>query len=122
MGPYTAFVANATGLAFSIALSGFSMIVFLGLMNSQINLEDPFTESDGGYDHIKLRYELASCLQALELHFRRAEGVRLQWDSANLPPAAACDADESAKVESAKVSSPRSGKAKDAYIAHSTTR
>jgi hypothetical protein len=100
MGPYSAFVAAATGIPFAIALSGFSMIVFLGLMNSQINLEDPFTESDGGYDHIKLRYELASCLQALELHFRRAEGVRLQSLNTNHPPAAACAADESAKLES----------------------
>jgi hypothetical protein len=105
MGPYTAFVAEATGVPFSIALSAFSMIVFLGLMNSQINLEDPYTEDIRGYDHIKLRYELASCLQGLEIHFRRAESVRFDWDSANA-------ADEPTK-DSSPNAGPNVGKVKD---------
>ncbi len=99
MGPYTAFVAISTGLAFSVALSAFSMIVFLGLMNSQISLEDPYTED--GYDHIKLRYEIACCLQGLEIHFRRAESVRL----ANRLPLEARDAAD----KLAKDSSPNAG-------------
>jgi hypothetical protein len=105
MGPYTAYVAADTGLAFSVSLSAFSMIVFLGLMNSQINLEDPYTEDKGGYDHIKLRYEIACCLQGLEVHFRRAESVRFSWDLANRLPLEARDAAD----ELTKDSSPNAG-------------
>lgn len=77
MGPYFAWVFEETGLAFAIILSCFTTLILLGLLNTQLTLEDPFIviprSWTPGIDDVKLDFEMAATLQTIEQYFVFAE-------------------------------------------------
>ena len=79
-GPYFAHVYESTNYTFIMILAVFTYLVLLGLLNTQIGLEDPFVSDfvswTPGVDTVKLDYELASLLQALEQHFAQSKMQR----------------------------------------------
>jgi len=80
-GPYFAWVFVSTNYIFTISLAGFTFIVLLGLLNAQQGLEDPFLPDYSswapGIDTVKLDYEIAVALQAIEQYFANTELRRL---------------------------------------------
>jgi hypothetical protein len=82
-GPYWAWVAEGTHLWFSIILSAFTFLVLLGLLNAQNSLEDPFVADHQslmpGIDTIKLDFEMAVTIQAIEQYYVNAELQRV-WE------------------------------------------
>ena len=85
-GPYFAWVFEeqlAESYAFTMALAGFTFLVLHGLLNTQQGLEDPFlidfTSFTPGIDALKLDYEMAVGLQAVEQYHAEAH-IRAAWD------------------------------------------
>ena len=85
-GPYFAWVFEeqlARSYAFTLVLAGFTFLVLQGLLNTQQGLEDPFlidfTSFTPGIDALKLDYEMAVGLQAVEQYFAEAQ-IRAAWD------------------------------------------
>uniref|UniRef100_A0A7S0FIA8 Uncharacterized protein n=1 Tax=Minutocellus polymorphus TaxID=265543 RepID=A0A7S0FIA8_9STRA len=86
IGPYFAWVFEeqlAKSYAFALTLAGFTFIVLHGLLNTQQGLEDPFlvdfTSFTPGIDALKLDYEFAVGLQAVEQYFAEAQ-MRAAWN------------------------------------------
>ncbi len=79
-GPYFAHVYESTNYTFIMILAVFTYLVLLGLLNTQCGLEDPFvsdfTSWTPGVDTVKLDYELAAVLQALEQYFAQSKMQR----------------------------------------------
>lgn len=75
-GPYFTWVAEETSIVFALVLGGFEFLVLLGLLNAQRALEDPFVAEVNsifpGIDNVKLDFEMASMLQALEQFYTNA--------------------------------------------------
>ena len=84
-GPYFAHVYQSTNYTFVMILAVFTYLVLLGLLNTQCGLEDPFvsniTSWTPGIDTVKLEYELAVTLQALEQYFAQSKMQR-NWNLA----------------------------------------
>ena len=85
-GPYFAWVFEeqlARSYAFTLMLAGFTFLVLQGLLNTQQNMEDPFlvdfTSFTPGIDALKLDYEMAVGLQAIEQYYAEAQ-IRAAWD------------------------------------------
>ena len=88
-GPYFAWVFEeqlARSYAFTLVLAGFTFLVLQGLLNTQQGLEDPFlidfTSFTPGIDALKLDYEMAVGLQAVEQYYAAHRSVRLgiKWN------------------------------------------
>jgi len=84
--PYFAWVFEeqlAGSYAFTLVLAGFTFLVLQGLLNTQQGLEDPFlidfTSFTPGIDALKLDYEMAVGLQAVEQYYAEAQ-IRAAWD------------------------------------------
>ena len=85
-GPYFAWVFEeqlARSYAFTLVLAGFTFLVLQGLLNTQQGLEDPFLidfiSFTPGIDALKLDYEMAVGLQAVEQYYAEAQ-IRAAWD------------------------------------------
>jgi hypothetical protein len=80
-GPYFAWVNVVTGYIFTLCLAAFTFLILLGLMNIQQELEDPFvplfTSLTPGIDTVKLDFEMAVVLQALDQYYAQAKLRRL---------------------------------------------
>ena len=83
VGPYFAWVFENTeqNYAITISLALFTFLVLLGLLNTQQGLEDPFamdyTSWTPGIDTVRLEFEFASVLQAIDQYYAQAELRRL---------------------------------------------
>ena len=87
-GPYWAWVAEGTWKVFAILLCSFTFLVLLGLLNCQQGLEDPFLADYQslmpGIDTIKLDFEMAAAIQAIEQYYANAELQRAwEWHQLN---------------------------------------
>jgi hypothetical protein len=77
-GPYFAWVYVETNedYAYAITLSAFTFLIVLGLLNAQQGLEDPFSADFNswmpGIDSVKLEFEMAVLLQAIEQYYANA--------------------------------------------------
>jgi hypothetical protein len=77
-GPYFAWVYVETSETFwfAIVLSGFTFLIVLGLLNAQYGMEDPFSYDFKswlpGIDSVKLEFEMAVLLQAIEQYYANA--------------------------------------------------
>lgn len=82
-GPYWAWMAEGTTFYFAVMSSAFTFLVLLGLLNAQQGLEDPFTADYQslmpGIDTIKLDYEMAVLIQAIEQYYANAE-LQRAWE------------------------------------------
>lgn len=82
-GPYYAWVYQESHLAIALVLAGFTYLILVGLLNAQAGLEDPFladyTSWLPGVDTVKLDYELATVIQAINQYYAQAEILR-QWE------------------------------------------
>jgi hypothetical protein len=82
-GPYYAWVKEESHLAIAVALSGFTYLILLGLLNTQQGLEDPFlpdfTSWTPGIDTVKIDYEFAVVLQGVDQYYAQSELLRL-WE------------------------------------------
>lgn len=82
-GPYWAWMAEGTSTAFAIVISSFTFLVFLGLLNCQQVLEDPFLADYQhlmpGIDTIKLDFEMAVAIQTIEQYYANAE-LQREWE------------------------------------------
>ena len=82
VGPYFAWVYEETNddFPYALSLAGFTFLVLLGLMNTIRGLEDPFVDERPGFaqgiDNVRLEYECAAMLQALEQYYVHAETRR----------------------------------------------
>ena len=85
-GPYFAWVYEEMGVmesyAFPITLAMFTFLVLQGLLNTQQAMEDPFLVNylnwTPGIDTVKLDYEFAIALQAVEQYYAEAQ-ARWRW-------------------------------------------
>ena len=83
-GPYFAWVFSSTddNYAYVLCLAAFTYLVLLGLLNTQASLEDPFlpdyTSWTPGIDTVKLDFEMANALQAIDQYYAQAE-LRRVW-------------------------------------------
>jgi hypothetical protein len=82
-GPYFAWVYEETSgsYTFAIILSAFTFLIVSGLLNSQEGMEDPFSADFKswmpGIDSIKLEFEMAVLLQAIEQYNANANLQRI---------------------------------------------
>jgi len=95
VGPYFAWVFDDMDLltyAYTIVLACFTFLILLGLLNATTKIEDPFVSDPHswapGIDVIKLDFEMAGALQAIEQYYANAElhrswrmGHRLREDA-----------------------------------------
>ena len=87
-GPYFAWVYQDTNsnLLYTLVLAAFTFTVLLGLLNTEKGIEDPFCPDYRswlpGIDSVKLSFEFATVLQAIQQHYAAAE-LRRQWDLAS---------------------------------------
>lgn len=82
-GPYFAWVFQSTSYAYAITLASFTFLVVFGLLNTQQELEDPFLSDPNswtpGIDNVKLDFEMAVTLQAIQQYYANAE-LRQSWE------------------------------------------
>lgn len=82
-GPYWAWMAEGTYYWFAVISCAFTFLVLLGLLNAQQGLEDPFVADYQslmpGFDTIKLDYEMAVAIQAIEQYYANAE-LQRAWE------------------------------------------
>lgn len=83
-GPYFAwvFVETNDSYAFAMSLSALTFLIVLGLLNAQQGMEDPFSADFKswmpGIDNVKLDFEMAVLLQAIEQYYANAN-LRRTW-------------------------------------------
>lgn len=93
VGPYFAWVYEETNedYPFTLTLAGFTWLILLGLMNAIRGLEDPFKDDIPGWtqgiDNVKVDYECATILQAIEQYYANAKvHEAAQRDETPSPP------------------------------------
>jgi hypothetical protein len=90
-GPYFAYVGSRqigddqTNVGFAFALSGFTFLVLMGLINGGRRMEDPFAE-EMGFDNVHLKHDLAACTQIIVYQYRLAEQKRKSRERAPYTP------------------------------------
>jgi hypothetical protein len=90
-GPYFAYVGSRqegvaqTSVGFAFALSGFTFLVLMGLINGGRRMEDPFAE-EMGFDNVHLKHDLAACTQIIVYQYRLAEQKRKSRERAPFTP------------------------------------